>query len=461
MQIDMFLHSVAIAVPTISVKGADFVNSNTGDRFQVVGVAYQPGGSSGFNPGSDPLSDSSACLRDAALMQMLGVNAIRVYSVDPTLDHDLCASIFNSVGIYMLIDVNSPLPGQSLDRSEAFKNYPNTLLFFSGNEIINDVPSGSINPPYIRAVTRDLKNYIAKHSARSIPVGYSAADVRGVLVDTWNYLQCTLIQGSTDASRVDTFALNSYSWCGQATYISSTYNVLTADFSTTSVPVFFSEYGCNRVYPRIFTEVEAIYGPEMSASLSGGLVYEYTQGDNNFGLVMVNNSGSAQLLIDYNNLQTQYKALNFSMVEGMPAMNTSNVPPTCSASLITTSGFATNFTIPETPSGAQELISNGISRPNNGRIVSVTNLQVSQTVLESNGAVITGLAIKPVADDESNVPSSSSSSVNPTSSSSLPHSATSAAPAATSSKAAAGIAAEPRRVGELLLGGMVVVVLCL
>lgn len=27
-----------------------------------------------------------------------GVNAIRVYNVDPDLSHDLCASIFNEVG---------------------------------------------------------------------------------------------------------------------------------------------------------------------------------------------------------------------------------------------------------------------------------------------------------------------------------------------------------------------------
>lgn len=68
----------------------------------------------------------------------------------------------------MLIDVNSPLSGESIDRSapatsydasylnrtfgvvEAFKNYPNTLLFFAGNEVINDVDTGGTVPPYMR-----------------------------------------------------------------------------------------------------------------------------------------------------------------------------------------------------------------------------------------------------------------------------------------------------------------------
>ena len=107
--------SVALAVQTIEIQGSDFVNSVTGDKFQLLGVAYQPGGSSGYDPASgvDPLSDGSVCLRDAALMQRLGpliftgdlrtklmdigVNAIRVYNVDPDLNHDMCASIFNGV----------------------------------------------------------------------------------------------------------------------------------------------------------------------------------------------------------------------------------------------------------------------------------------------------------------------------------------------------------------------------
>ncbi len=91
--------TTTLAVQTINAEGADLVNSVTGDKFQIVGVAYQPGGSSGYDPSSgvDPLSDGSVCLRDAALMQRLGVNAIRVYNVDPDLNHDLCASIFNEV----------------------------------------------------------------------------------------------------------------------------------------------------------------------------------------------------------------------------------------------------------------------------------------------------------------------------------------------------------------------------
>lgn len=67
----------------------------------------------------------------------------------------------------MLLDVNSPLPNGSLDRTapwttydldyltrifsvvEAFKNYPNTLGFFAGNEVINEQSTKEV-PAYIR-----------------------------------------------------------------------------------------------------------------------------------------------------------------------------------------------------------------------------------------------------------------------------------------------------------------------
>jgi hypothetical protein len=64
-----------------------------------------------------------------------------------------------------------------------------------------------------------LKNYIAKHADRPIPVGYSAADVRPILEDTWAYMQCAIDGNNDDKSRSDFFGLNSYSWCGgEATF---------------------------------------------------------------------------------------------------------------------------------------------------------------------------------------------------------------------------------------------------
>lgn len=91
--------TVVSAVTPLEIQGTDFINPETGNKFQIVGMAYQPGGSAGYDPqtGKDPLSHKEECLRDAALMQILGINAIRVYNLDPNINHDECASIFNAV----------------------------------------------------------------------------------------------------------------------------------------------------------------------------------------------------------------------------------------------------------------------------------------------------------------------------------------------------------------------------
>ncbi|CAK3931427.1 glycoside hydrolase family 72 [Lecanosticta acicola] len=408
--------TAALAVNPIAVRQQEFIDSKSNERFVVLGVDYQPGGQGAYGTDSgDPLSNATTCLRDAALMQELGVNTIRCYNVDPTLNHDQCASIFNSVGIYMIIDVNSPLSGQSLDRSnpsgsyttdylthiftvvEAFKSYPNTLGFFAGNEIINDVPTAGPNPPYIRAVQRDLKNYIKAHAARTIPVGYSAAQVQDVLKDTWAYLQCNNSQSGEDMSRSDFFGLNSYSWCGaSSSFTTSGYDTLVNWFSNTTIPVFFSEFGCNQPKPRYFDEVPVLYGPQMTV-LSGGLVYEWTEEASDYGLVDVASNGSLTLLSDFNTLQSQYNKLNITLITTQNSTATNLQPPRCSSGLISDSGFSQNFTIPDPPTGAAALISSGVKNAPTGTIVPVTQTSVSLPVFATNGASISGLAIKPAS----------------------------------------------------------------
>ncbi|QDS73282.1 hypothetical protein FKW77_005063 [Venturia effusa] len=406
----------SFAVNTVTVQGQEFVDTVTKNRVMIIGVDYQPGGQAAFDPNvrADALSNGTVCLRDAALLQKLGVNTIRVYNVDPSANHDLCASIFNTAGIYMIIDVNSPQ--QSINRAdpassytldyltrifavvEAFKGYPNTMAFFSANEVMNDIDTGRSNPPYIRAVQRDLRQYIAQNSDRSIPVGYSAADVRPILQDTWAYFQCNA-NSTNDLSRSEFFGLNSYSWCGaDATYTSAGYDLLVTMFQNSSIPVFFSEYGCNKPagVARPFNEVQALYGPQM-ASLSGGLVYEYSQEESDYGLVVINANGSVSLRGDYDNLQSQYNKLNITLLESTAAGNTQITPPQCSASLITNSGFSRDFNVPAQPSGAAALIKSGIASPNQGKLISTGDLNVKQQIFSSSGQLITGVAVKAVS----------------------------------------------------------------
>lgn len=137
------------ALPTITTKGNAFFDSN-GNRFYIRGVDYQPGGSSDV---VDPLADESTCTRDITYFKQLGINTVRVYTVDNSANHDACMSALADAGIYVALDVNTPK--YSLNRGDvaasynavylqslfatidAFANYTNTLLFFSGNEVIN------------------------------------------------------------------------------------------------------------------------------------------------------------------------------------------------------------------------------------------------------------------------------------------------------------------------------------
>ncbi|PWY66457.1 1,3-beta-glucanosyltransferase Gel2 [Aspergillus heteromorphus CBS 117.55] len=454
------LATTAHAVTPIEVQGKDFVNSKTGDRFQILGVDYQPGGSSGFSTTQDPLTDADACLRDAALMQGLGVNTIRVYNLSPDVDHSKCASIFNGAGIYMVLDVNSPLSGGSLDRTdpqgtynavyfeqvfgiiEAFKNFPNTLGFFAGNEVINE-QSVYEAPAYVRAVVRDMKDYIAANANRSIPVGYSAADVRPILVDTLDYFMCNMENSTT--SRADFFGLNSYSWCGDSTYVESGYNTLVEDFSNASLPVFFSEFGCNAVMPREFTEVAALYSDKMDSVFSGGLVYEWTEEANDYGLVAINSTDVATLLTDFKNLEKQYSKLDMTSVESSNSSQTSKEPVTCATSLISTTTFLNSWDLPTVPSKVADWIKSGYTNATVGSLVAVSATTIPQTIYDYNGNKVSSVKYKVLASDESNTPNNStsidSSTSNGTTSSTSSSSSSSASSGSSSSSSSSSTSA--------------------
>jgi len=353
-------------------------------------------------------------------MQQLGVNTIRVYNLDANLDHNECASIFDAAGIYMLIDVNNGLYGNSLDRAdpastynlaymqhvfgvvEAFAPFPNTLGFFGGNEIINQNSSADA-PAYIRAVVRDMKEYI-HYNTRAVPVGYSAADVSTLLQDTWEYLSCSL---SNDTySKLDFFGLNDYEWCGDSSFTQSGYNTLATMFGSASIPVFFSEYGCNNVEPRTFTNVPVLYGPEMSV-LSGGLVYEYSQDVNDYGLVVINSSSEVTLRSDYNYFQQQLAGLGLSSLTSANKSAEAATPTSCSPSLITDGAMINSWDIPARPSGVDAAVTSGIASPNRGSLVVMNannNTAQQASVYNVSGAKITGEKLVILDDDTSNSP---------------------------------------------------------
>ncbi|OAT04107.1 glycolipid-anchored surface protein 5 [Blastomyces gilchristii SLH14081] len=273
-------------ITPVTVKGNAFWQGNR--RFYIRGVDYQPGGASKVK---DPIADPEVCKRDIAKFKELGLNTIRIYTVDNSKDHDECMQALADAGIYLVLDVNTPK--YSINRMEPeisyndvylqnvfatvamFAKYDNTLAFFSGNEVINDGPT-SKTAPYVKAVTRDIRQFIRKQGLREVPVGYSAADVDSNRLQMAQYMNC-----GPDDERSDFFAFNDYSWCDPSTFEKAGWDKKVELFSGYGLPLFLSEYGCN-TNTREWNEVKALYSEKMTSVYSGGLAYEYSQEPNNY-----------------------------------------------------------------------------------------------------------------------------------------------------------------------------------
>ncbi|CCE63898.1 hypothetical protein TPHA_0G00620 [Tetrapisispora phaffii CBS 4417] len=419
--------AVVNAVLPIHIKDSRFIRPASVDNdpsentvFFIKGIDYLPGGASGYDAssGKDALTDPEICARDAYAFQQLGINTVRIYSLNPDLNHDKCMTIWNNAGIYVMLDVNAGGYGESLNRADpsgtynsvyltrvfkfidAFKNYPNVLGFFAGNEIINDEKNyATLDPPYIRAVQRDMKQYIKKHANRTIPVGYSAADNTELRLATFDYLQCNVLNGTgvssiLEESRSDFYGLNTYSWCsGTSTWSTSGYDVLNSTFSDTVIPLLFSEYGCNKNSPRTFDEVsEGLYDGLIDV-FSGGLVYEFNEEANNYGLVAIDDStGELTYKDDFVNLQKQFNSVEIPTIYEKD-LDAATSTYKCDAAVITSiyeSFGVSGFSIPTQPGEISSLIENGVNGNNTGIILTDYSppTTFSYTIRDTDSSVI-------------------------------------------------------------------------
>ena len=290
--------STAADLDPIVIKGSKFFYKTNGTEFFIRGVAYQQdfssnGTISGGTGYKDPLADVDGCKRDIPLLQQLQTNTIRVYAIDPTKDHAQCMQMLQDAGIYLILDLGEPATSINRDTPEwnteiakryndvvdSVAQYSNVLGFFAGNEVSN-AANNTFASAFVKAAVRDTKAYIAQKKYRTIGVGYATND-DDIRTDLAQYFNC----GPQD-SAIDFWGYNIYSWCGsKATYESSHYEERTQEFSNFSVPAFFAEYGCITSPPRTFTEVQALYGENMTKVWSGGIVYMYFQETNDYGKV--------------------------------------------------------------------------------------------------------------------------------------------------------------------------------
>jgi hypothetical protein len=227
--------------------------------------------------------------------------------------------MLDDAGIYLALDANTPKYSlnreneKTLHRSyndaylqnvfatiDAFADYDNLLVLFSGNEVIN-AKNNTNAAPYIKAVTRDMKQYIANRKGRVIPVGYSAADVAENIEAQALYFNC-----GSDDERSDFFAFNDYSWCDPSSFTISGWDKKVETYKDYSKPIFLSEFGCI-ANTREWGEIASLYHQNMTSVYSGGLAYEYTVEPNGYGIVEVGSDGKITPNDDFKRLKAQYE----------------------------------------------------------------------------------------------------------------------------------------------------------
>ncbi|KAG8982831.1 1,3-beta-glucanosyltransferase gas1 [Tulasnella sp. JGI-2019a] len=355
------LVSTASALATVSRSGR-YLYSN-GARFSIKGVAYQPQGTVGSGDPTgfpeptdyvDPLADSAGCARDLPYLKQLGVNAVRVYSVNSALNHDSCMAALSGAGIYVILDLALPVNG-SINRAapawtvnlldlylgtiNSFYKYDNLLAFNIGNEIVTDV-ADTVSGPYIKAAARDVKAYLQSISSTAL-VSFSSTDGD----TTWRLALSDYLACDTAATSIDLFGLNNYRWCGAGTI--SNYAALITDYTDFPIPAYFSEFGCVTSPPRLWTEVASIFGDStLTNEWSGGVAFSYFPAVGGYG--MVNISSDAQTVTtgsDFALLQAQYGNVTVPTTPAQSAAG-SNTQATCPAVSAT---WLASTTLPPTP----------------------------------------------------------------------------------------------------------------
>jgi hypothetical protein len=118
-------------------------------------------------------------------------------------------------------------------------------------------------------------------------------------------------------------------WCGDSGSVASSWQESLTAFADLPVAAYLSEYGCNTVTPRTWTEVPALFGTEMAAVYSGGVAFSYfpTNDDKSFGMVTVDGN-TVTTSDDFTNLAAQLSAVEFIRT---PAQGSATTPalPSC------------------------------------------------------------------------------------------------------------------------------------
>lgn len=261
------MDSLEARLPPLELHGNQFFDSETGASVGLKGVAYYPRPNAGILNvnGVDFFHEEFRHLWEADIVWMkeLGINAIRIYAVDTSKDHDGFMCAMQEAGIYVLVGLSATCDGCSITMDPApdcyspslklrgmqvinhFAKYENVLGFDATNEVHLNSEVADTGPCQ-RKFLSDMRTFIAECEAmpRKIPVGLSFADRDRILKR--DYYNCEEEPG--DNGYPDWFGLNIYLDCNPV-YVNASetraFPVLASDFENYSLPVLVSLlFGC-------------------------------------------------------------------------------------------------------------------------------------------------------------------------------------------------------------------------
>ncbi|KAL8003804.1 putative glucanosyltransferase, glycoside hydrolase superfamily [Plasmopara halstedii] len=364
------------------IKGNRFFDTVTGKYFAIRGVNYYP------RPNTGPLDKNNLDLfssefkhiwkRDLQHLAALEANVIRLYAVDPDVDHTEFMCALQTKGIYVIVDLGANCEGCEITPDAApacypasykmrgekiikqFARYDNVMAFSGGNEI-NHRTGGNPwtwNAPCQKKFIRDMRAFIqACPSLRKIPVGLVVADTNRD--ENAQYYNCRTDEGD-ELENAQWYGINTYVHCDDISDPSKAtgFNMLRDSFKSYdySIPVVLTEFGCVSIsFPtingyeaqRTFHDAVFMNMPEYSDYFAGGVAFEYstenansmstssypfkTYGPQNYGLgyfspkdcTDAGTNCTYERFPNFDYLQKAYKSYDGS---GQPTLGTYTIP---------------------------------------------------------------------------------------------------------------------------------------